>query len=216
MQLLWFFLSEPHTDGCAVSAQCSTEELCRGAARKLSTYQLTAQQQGLGETIELGSRGENKAAVNANSSSGSPTSVSTHDPPPSVPLAEAGLQIPLERGDTAVSFIIPPPPPSSPGDALRLANQSGQELTQVYDAHAPHPHELPLPHPPYSPYVALNPLLYQNLAVPQFAVVAAAPPPAASVQTTQPPPTQFTNINKTDVHQNTVSYHVERQACMYE
>lgn len=191
-----------------MSAQCSTEELCRGAARKLSNYQaLNAQQKDLGEVIELGSRGENEAAVNANSSSGSPTSNSAHDTTPSVPVAETGLQIPLERGDTAVSLIIPPPPPSSPGDAL--ADQSGQG---VYDPCSLHPHEAPIPQPPYSPYVALNPLLYQNLAVPPFAVVATAPPPAASVQTTQPPPAQVTNLNKTDVHQNAVSCCVVSQA----
>ena len=187
---------------CKVQEHCPTEELCRKAAQKLTDYCTTAQD---GESTELRDKGKSgeKASAPISESVLTFTSVGDdHDPKPcTVLVEETAQQIPLERADTAVSFVIPPPPPSSPGDAL-AATHSEQHTHNI----TPHKLETPFPQPPNGPYVAHNPLLYQS---PPYIVAITSPPPAVSEQPTQPgaPPTQVTNINNTDVHQTQVSYH---------
>ena len=128
-----------------VQAHCPTEELCRKAAQKLSDYCTTAQE---GECTELGDKGEGGEKTSAPTSESVLTRTSVgdgHDPKPCTVLVETAQQIPLERGDTSVSFVIPPPPPSSPGDALAATHS--EQHTQQHDNNSPHVHETPVPQP---------------------------------------------------------------------
>ena len=199
-----FAAPQTNDKDCKVQEHCPTEELCRKAAQKLTDYCTTAQD---GESTELRDKGESGEKTSAPISESVLTFTSVGDDPdlkPCTVLVETAQQIPLERGDTTVSFVIPPPPPSSPGDALAASHS--EKHIQAHDNNTPHIHETPLPQPPNCPYVARNPLLYQS---PPYTVATTGPPPAVSEQPTQPgaPPTQVTNVNKTDVHQTQVSYH---------